>query len=169
MGLFSSTRLDSMEDLLVDQMQDLYDAEQRLVKALPQMADAAHDSSLKAAFTQHLHQTQNHVKRLEQAFSLMGRTAESQTCDAMKGLIEEGDEVISASGDNDVKDAALIAAAQRVEHYEMAGYGCVRTYARTLGDEQGAKLLQQTLDEEGMTDKKLTSLAETVINLEAVR
>jgi len=165
MGLFSSSlALKSFDDLFLEQMEDLYDAEQRLVKALPKMASAAHNSALKSAFQTHLHETQNHVSRLEQAFKLLGKSAKSKTCEAMKGLITEGDEVVNASGDPNVKDAALIAAAQRVEHYEMAGYGSGRTFAQQLGKYDVAKLLQQTLDEEGATDKKLTTLAEQSIN-----
>ncbi len=167
MGLFSSTRLDSMEDLLVEQMQDLYDAEQRLVKALPKMASAAHNSSLKSAFQEHLKQTQNHVSRLERAFGMLGRKAESKTCQAMKGLVEEGDEVAGMSGDDDVLDAAIIAAAQRVEHYEMAAYGSARTFAQRVGRNDVAGLLQETLREEEATDKKLTQLAESSVNARA--
>src|SRR5437868_13742763 len=130
MGLFTSTHFDSFEDLFVDQLQDLYDAEQRLVKALPKMMDAAHNPSLKAAIRQHFQETQNHVSRLERVFQSIGRSAQTKTCEAMKGLVSEGDEAISATGNPDVKDAALIAAAQRVEHYEMAGYGTARTFAQ---------------------------------------
>src|SRR4051812_8664848 len=114
MGLFSSSlTLNSLDDLVVEQLEDLYDAEQRITKALPKMAGAAHSSALKSAFQQHLRETENHGSRLEQAFQMMGKTARSKTCEAMKGLITEGDEVVNASGDPDVKDAALIAAAQR--------------------------------------------------------
>jgi len=165
MGLFSSSAaLNSFDDLFVEQLQDLYDAEQRLTKALPKMAAAAHNPALKSAFEEHLRQTENHVSRLEQIFKSMGKTVQSKTCEAMKGLVEEGSEVISGSGDPNVKDAALIAAAQRVEHYEIAGYGTVRTFAQRLGKSDAARLLQQTLDEEAETDKKLTGLAEKSIN-----
>jgi ferritin-like metal-binding protein YciE len=167
MGLFSSENLDSFETLFKEQLQDLYDAEQRLVKVLPKMADAAHNNNLRIAFQQHLRETQEQVKRLERVFQLMGWQAESKTCQAMKGLIEEGQEVIDAKGDPAVKDAALIAAAQRVEHYEIAGYGTVRTFAQRLGKQEAANLLQQTLDEEAATDKKLTQLAEQGINQQA--
>jgi len=168
MGLFSSSpRLDSLECLFVDQLQDLYDAEQRLVKALPKMATAAHNAELKAAFQQHYQQTQNHVKRLESVFGTLGKKAEAKTCAAMKGLITEGDEMINASGDEDVRDAALIAAAQRVEHYEIAGYGTARTFAQRLGHVQAAGLLQQTLDEEKQTDEILNQIAERSINVKA--
>jgi ferritin-like metal-binding protein YciE len=167
MGLFSSTSLNSFDDLFVEQLEDLYDAEQRLTKALPQMAAAAHNPSLKAAFQEHYRQTEGHVTRLQQVFQMLGKRAKSKTCEAMKGLVEEGQEAISASGNPDVKDAALIAAAQRVEHYEIAGYGTVRTFAQRLGRQDAARLLQQTLDEEGATDKKLTILAEQAINPKA--
>jgi ferritin-like metal-binding protein YciE len=131
------------------------------------MAAAAHNPALKAAFEQHLRQTENQVARLEQVFKSIGKTAQSKTCEAMKGLVEEGSEVINGSGDPDVKDAALIAAAQRVEHYEIAGYGTVRTFAQRLGRSEAARLLQQTLDEEAETDRKLTGLAEKAINPKA--
>jgi len=168
MGLFSSSlKLNSFDDLFVEQLEDLYDAEQQLVKALPKMADAAHNSELKSAFQQHLRETENQVARLEQAFKILGKSARAKTCEAMKGLITEGDEVVTANGDPNVKDAALIAAAQRVEHYEIAGYGSARTFAQRLGRQDVARLLQQTLDEEGATDKKLTTLAEQSINPKA--
>jgi ferritin-like metal-binding protein YciE len=169
MGLFTNVNFDSFDTLFIDQLQDLYDAEQRLTKALPKMAEAAHNQSLKSAFQQHLRETQNHVNRLEQVFRSMGRNPESKTCQAMKGLIEEGQEVISATGDADVKDAGLIAAAQRVEHYEIAGYGTARTFAQRLGKQDAARLLQQTLDEEGAADKKLTQIAEQSVNMQAAR
>jgi ferritin-like metal-binding protein YciE len=167
MGLFTNTHFDSFEELLVEQLQDLYDAEQRLVDALPKMADAAHNQSLKAAFQQHLRETENQVHRLERVFQSLGRDAERKTCDAMKGLISEGSEMISAEGDPDIKDAALIAAAQRVEHYEIAAYGTARTFAQRLGKNQAAQLLRDTLDEEAATDRKLTQLAESTINVQA--
>jgi ferritin-like metal-binding protein YciE len=121
MGLFTSKQLDSFETLFVDQLQDLYDAEQRLVKALPLMEKAAQSAELKAAFRQHLKETEGQVSRLERVFKEVGQSAKPKTCQAMKGLVEEGQEVIDAGGDADVKDAALIAAAQRVEHYEISG------------------------------------------------
>ena len=167
MGLFTNMHLDSMECLFIEQLQDLYDAEQRLVKALPLMAEAAHNQNLKSAIQQHLRETQNHVRRLEQVFQIMGRNAETKACEAMKGLVKEGQEVIDAEGDPDVKDAALIAAAQRVEHYEIAGYGTARTFAQQLGRDNAAQLLQETLDEEGAADKKLTQIAESRVNQRA--
>ncbi len=160
-------KLNNLQDLLVEQLQDLYDAEQQLTKALPKMAQAATSSQLQTAFNDHLAQTEGHVRRLEQAFEQLGEKAERKTCKAMQGLIAEGDEVIKEKGDPQVKDAALIAAAQRVEHYEMAGYGSVRTFAQTLGLFEVASLLQQTLDEEGAADKKLTKIAESSVNKQA--
>jgi ferritin-like metal-binding protein YciE len=165
MGLFSSKTLD-FECLFVDQLEDLYDAEQRLTQALPKMAEAAHSGSLKAAFEQHLRETQNHVA-LEKVFQMLGKQPRRHTCAAMKGLIDEGQEVLSAAGDESVIDAALIAAAQRVEHYEISGYGTVRTFAQRLGHSQAATLLQETLDEEAATDKKLTALAAQQVNQQA--
>lgn len=169
MGLFTSTEFNSLEDLFCDQIQDLYDAEQRLTKALPKMAGAAESPQLQKAFEQHLRETENQINRLERVFALLNKDVESKTCEAMKGLIAEGDEVIQAKGDPDVKDAALIAAAQRVEHYEMAGYGTARTFAQRLGLQEAAQLLQETLNEEGATDHKLTELAEQAINVKAAR
>lgn len=159
--------MQSLQDLLVDQLKDLYNAEGQLVKALPKMAKAATHPQLKQAFLTHLEQTKGHVERLEQVFKSLDEPVKGKTCKAMKGLIEEGKEMMEEDAEPEVMDAGLIAAAQRVEHYEMAGYGCVRTYAALLGKKQAAKLLQQTLDEEGKTDKLLTDLAERVINLEA--
>lgn len=165
MGLFTSTKkFESMEDLLLDHLKDLYDAEQRLTKALPKLAEAAHSLSLKSAFRDHLKETEGQIQRLKQAFQLLDKSPEAETCEAMKGLIEEGEQAINAEGNTDVKDAALIAAAQRVEHYEMAGYGSARTFAQRIGKGDIAVLLQQTLDEEKAADKKLSSLAEGDIN-----
>src|SRR5690348_18377449 len=132
MGLFSSHEYRSLQDLLISQMEDLYDAEKRLTDALPKMAEASSSPQLRNAFTSHLQQTKDHVARLDLAFRHLGHTAGHETCQAMKGLISEGEQVISAKGDSAVKDAALIAAAQRVEHYEMAGYGSARTFAQRL-------------------------------------
>src|SRR6056297_1128254 len=169
MGLFTSTEFTSLEDLLVDQLQDLYDAESRLVEALPKMAGAASDTQLKSAFQEHLSETKGHVNRLEQAFKMLGADGKRKSCEAMKGLVKEGEEVIEAKGDAAIKDAALIAAAQRVEHYEMAGYGSARNFAQRCGRQDVATLLQQTLDEEGNADKTLTQIAESSINAEASR
>ncbi|MGV3484172.1 MAG: ferritin-like domain-containing protein [Planctomycetaceae bacterium] len=167
MGLFSSTEFTSLDDLLVDQLRDLYDAETRLVTALPKMVEAAASPDLKTAFRNHLAETKQHVTRLEQAFEMLNADVKAETCDAMKGLLKEGDKVIAGSGDAHVRDAALIAAAQRVEHYEMAGYGSARNFAQQVGREDVAALLQQTLDEEGNADKKLTQIADSSVNVRA--
>jgi len=160
-------KLKSLQDLMVEQLSDLYDAEKQLTKALPKMAQTASSQQLKAAFQEHLQQTENHVKRLEQVFQQLGQKPKSMTCKAMAGLVAEGDEMIKQNAEPEVKDAGLIAAGNRVEHYEIAGYGTVRTYAQILGNREVANILQQTLDEEGAADKKLTALAESTINLEA--
>ncbi len=167
MGMFFNVHLESLEDLLLLHLQDLYDAEQRLCEAIPEMADAAASPALEEAFLSHLEQTKRHVSRLEQSFVDLGKPAGRTTCDAMKGLIKEGGEIVSATGDPDVKDAALIAAAQRVEHYEIAGYGSARTFAQRLGHTTVARLLQTTLDEEKETDQRLTQLAEERVNVRA--
>ncbi len=159
--------LNSLQDLLVAQLQDLYDAENQLVEALPKMAKTAASKQLKTAFESHLEETKNHVQRLDQAFKLLGKTAKGKTCQAMKGLVKEGSEMISEWGSDEVRDAGLIAAAQRVEHYEMAGYGCVRTWARQLGKDDVARLLDQTLNEEKACDQKLNSIAESMVNQKA--
>lgn len=160
-------KLTNLEDLFVDELKDLYSAENQILKALPKMVKAASHPELQQAFQQHLEQTREHVARLEKIFDKLDASPRGKKCKAMEGLIEEGKEIMDEDAEPSVLDAALIGAAQRVEHYEIAGYGCVRTYARLLGDEQSANLLQQTLDEEGETDKKLTQLAESVINVHA--
>ena len=167
MPLFTSLELNSFQDLFVNQIEDLYDAENRLTRALPKMADAANSPQLRKAFQDHLTETQGHVSRLEQIFREMNIEPKRDTCEAMKGLIAEGDETVKATGDPAVKDAALIAAAQRVEHYEMSGYGTARAFARRLGLSQAASLLQQTLQEEKAADEKLNSIAESSVNMEA--
>jgi ferritin-like metal-binding protein YciE len=159
--------LDSLHDLYVDELKDLYSAENQLLKALPKLAKKASAPELKAAFEEHLEVTRKQVERLETIFGELDVSPKGKKCKAMEGLVAEGQEVLDEDGEPSVIDAALIACAQRVEHYEMAGYGCVRTFANLLGYEDAAKLLQETLDEEGEADKKLTELAETVINVEA--
>ncbi len=163
-------KLDSLHALYIEELRDLYNAEKQITKALPKMAKAASSPKLKAAFEEHLEQTKGHVERLETIFKALGKPPTGKTCAAMKGLVEEGSELIEQKekANSAVLDAGLIAAAQRVEHYEMAGYGSVRTFAQLLGEDEAVTLLQQTLDEEGETDKKLTSLAESVINPKAV-
>jgi ferritin-like metal-binding protein YciE len=161
-------KMQSLEDLFVDQLKDLMSAENQIIKALPKMAKTASTPELQTAFEEHLEQTREHVARLEKIFQRLGVSGKGKKCKGMEGLIEEGKELLNADGDENVLDAGLIAAAQRVEHYEIASYGCARTYARLLGDEEAAELLQETLDEEGETDKKLTELAEGVVNTRAV-
>lgn len=165
-------QLNSLHDLFIDQLRDLYDAESQIVAALPKMSSAASSSELRQAFQHHLEQSREHLRRLEDVFDDLGQSPMGEHCPAMEGLIQEGEKIIMASGDTSVKDAALIAAAQRVEHYEMAGYGAVRTYAKELGYKDAENLLQKTLNEEGEADKLLTKLAEggflkTGINQEA--
>jgi ferritin-like metal-binding protein YciE len=152
-------QLQSLDDVLVSQLGDLLDAEKQLVQALPKMASAASDEKLQKAFTEHLSETRDHVSRLEEIFGQLGKQPPSVTCKAMHGLVAEGEEVISAQGDPAAKDAALIAAAQRVEHYEIAGYGTVKTLADQLGLGDAKDLLDQTLDEESQADTLLTKIA----------
>ena len=161
------SKLASMDDLLVHELQDIYHAENQILKALPKMAAAATHPDLKDAFEEHLQQTEGQVRRLEQAFKLLGVPAKGKKCEGMAGLLEEGRKVMEADAEPAVMDAALIAAAQKVEHYEIASYGCVCTYAELLGYDQVHELLGQNLDEEETTDQKLTALAESVINQEA--
>ena len=159
--------LESLRELFVHELQDLYDAEQQLVKALPKMAKAANSSELKAGFELHLTETQTQVKRLEQVGQQLGIKLSSNTCEAMEGLIEEGEEVIGEGYESDVLDAGLIASAQKVEHYEIATYGTLCALAKQLGKPDVASILHQTLDEEKRTDEKLTKLAERGINRKA--
>jgi ferritin-like metal-binding protein YciE len=160
-------RLETLKDLYIAELKDLYSAEKQIVKALPKMIKATKHPELKAAFKTHLHQTAEHVTRIEQICKELGATPRGKKCVGMEGLLEEGSQLIGEEPDDDVLDAGLISAAQHVEHYEMAGYGTVRTYARQLGFDEQAKILQQTLNEEGQTDHLLTALAEAGINLEA--
>lgn len=159
--------LETLKDLYIGEIKDLYSAEKQLVKALPKMAKAANDKNLQQAFRAHLKETAQHAARLEQICQELGVSPRGKKCVGMEGLIEEGNELIKEEPDPAVLDAGLIAKAQHVEHYEIAGYGTVRTYARQLGFETQAELLQQTLDEEGRTDHLLTELAESGINVEA--
>jgi ferritin-like metal-binding protein YciE len=167
MPLFTTNEFNSFKDLFVEQIKDLYDAESRLVEAIPKMADAANSSQLKQALQSHLGETQGHVSRLEQVFREIHVEPERQTCDAMKGLVSEGEAMVKAKGSPDVKDAAIIAAAQRVEHYEISAYGTARTFARRLGLQKAPTLLQQTLDEEKAADEKLNQIAESSVNRQA--
>jgi ferritin-like metal-binding protein YciE len=153
---------ESLKKLLIEELQDLYHAEKQLVKALPKMAKAAQSDDLKAGITDHLEETKGHVERLERAFALLDEKPKAKVCPAMKGLIEEGAEALEEKDASAVRDAQIIGSAQRIEHYEMAAYGTVRSLAETLGEDEVAELLQTTLDEEGEADKKLTGLAADV-------
>src|SRR5215207_9586639 len=159
--------MNSLRELYIEELRDLYSAENQILKALPRMIRAASDRQLQRAFTQHEKQTQRQVKRLDRIFRALGEKPTGKKCKGMEGLLEEGSELIKERPEPEVLDAGLIAAAQRVEHYEIAGYGTVRTYAQQLGHDEQATLLQETLDEEGQTDKLLTELAVSSINVEA--
>lgn len=156
----------TLNDVYLDNLKDLYNAEGQLVAALPKLAKAAHAEELRSAFQEHLEETRGHIERLDRIFQELGKNPKGKKCKGMEGLIDEGKEVISGDA-SPARDAALIAAVQRVEHYEIAGYGCARTFAQILGDNSAAKLLQEILDEEAAADEKLTSLAESVVNAEA--
>ena len=160
--LFIMPSVNSLKELLVEQIKDLYSAETQLIKALPKMAKAASDADLKAGFEEHLEQTKTHAQRIEQIMEQLDESPKGKKCKAMEGLLEEGKEVLEMDGDPALIDSALIAAAQKVEHYEMAGYGSARTFAERLGEDQIAEILQTTLDEEGDTDKRLTQIAEEI-------
>jgi len=160
-------KLESLKDLYLEQLKDLYSAETQLVEALPKMAEAASARDLRQGFNEHLRQTQEHVRRLERIFQDLGDSPKGHTCEGMKGLVKEGEEMIKMRGEPAVIDAGLIAAAQRVEHYEIATYGSARTFADQLGEKAAAKLLQQTLEEEAAANEKLTSIAENGVNREA--
>jgi ferritin-like metal-binding protein YciE len=160
-------KLKSLDDLLVHELQDIYNAEGQILKALPKMIKAASNPELQSAFEEHLEQTEGQVERLNQVFKLLGVPAKGKRCEGMAGLIEEGKRVMEEDAGPAVLDAALIASAQKVEHYEIATYGCVCTYAEMLGYEQVHDLLGQNLDEEEAADEKLSTLAENVINVEA--
>jgi ferritin-like metal-binding protein YciE len=162
-------QLETLKDLYIHELKDLYSAEEQLVKALPKMAKAARNKELAAGFQEHLEQTKVHAQRLEQILSSHKQTSRGPKCKAMEGIVAEGAEMIEEEADEEVKDAGLISAAQRVEHYEMAGYGTARTYAELLTDKEGANLLQMTLEEERATDQKLTKLAKSAINLAAAK
>jgi ferritin-like metal-binding protein YciE len=159
--------LENLRDLYVHELKDLYSAEKQIIQALPKMARAATNRQLSAAFRQHLEQTRKQAKRLEDILGSHDESTRGPKCQGMEGVIKEGDEMIGEDAEPEVRDAGLIAAAQRIEHYEMAGYGCARTYAELLGDKKGARMLDMTLREEEATDLKLTKLAKSVINLRA--
>jgi ferritin-like metal-binding protein YciE len=156
--------LDSLHSLFLDELKDVYHAEKQLVRALPRLAKAATDPELKQAFTKHLKETEGQVQRLERVFREVGQAPRAKKCEGMAGLVEEGKNILEEDGDPAVIDAALIAAAQRVEHYEIAAYGCLRTYAQLLGLSTAERLLQENLNEEEAADEKLNALAEGGIN-----
>ena len=160
-------KLNSLRDLYITELKDLYDCESRIQKALPKMAEACSSQELRSAFEHHLEQTRRHSERLEQIFQSLDESPKGQKCKGVIGIIDEGEDIMDEDAPPAVRDAALIGAAQRVEHYEIAAYGTCRTYARRLGYQDHARLLNDTIQEEGDTDKKLTSLAESYINEEA--
>jgi ferritin-like metal-binding protein YciE len=160
-------KLESIENLFLHEVKDLLSAEKQLVKALPKMAKGASSQALKEGIEDHLEQTKGHVERLERVFKLLDKSPRAEHCKGMEGLIEEGSDLLEEDGEPHVKDAALIAAAQRVEHYEISGYGTARTLAELLGLGEAVDLLQQTLDEEKETDEKLTELAMSEVNVQA--
>lgn len=165
MSLFSM-KLENLQNLFVEQLRDLYDGEQQITKALPKLIEKASNESLKDALQEHLDVTREQIRRLDQIFGMLGEDASGETCKGMKGVIAEGDDVVGDAKEASVRDASIIASAQRVEHYEIAGYGTVRTYARLLGRQDIANLLEQTLQEEKEADKTLTGIADSV-NIEA--
>ncbi|MBA3570263.1 MAG: ferritin-like domain-containing protein [Pyrinomonadaceae bacterium] len=160
-------KIDSLNTLLGEELKDIYSAEKQLLKALPKMAKNASSDELRTALEEHLEVTRGQVQRLEEVFQSLGKPAKAKTCKAMQGLIEEATDVMEEDAEDAVMDAGIIAAAQKVEHYEMASYGTVRTWARLCGEDEAAQLLQETLDEEGEADKRLTELAESFVNPEA--
>jgi len=165
--IFPSMELQTLKDLYIKELKDLYSAETQLITALPKMVKAASNEDLAAGFKAHLEQTKEHAVRLETILKSHDETTKGPKCHGMEGMLDEGAEMIKEEADEEVKDAGLISAGQQVEHYEMAGYGTVVAYAKLIGDEEGAELLQQTLDEEAETDEKLTKLAELLINITA--
>ena len=160
-------KLDTLKELYIHELKDLYSAEKQIIAALPKMVKAATNARLAAGFKQHLEETKEHAVRLEKILTSHNQTTRGPKCKGMEGVLKEGAEMIEGKADNEVRDAGLVAAAQRVEHYEIAGYGCAQTYGALLGDKEGAILLKKTLAEEALTDKKLTRLATSVINVAA--
>jgi ferritin-like metal-binding protein YciE len=159
-------KINSLRQLYIEQLRDLYDAENQLVKALPKMAENSNSDELREGFEEHLEQTRGHVERLEQIFEGLGEKPKGEKCKGMEGLVKEGSEILDEDMEEETKDAAIIGAAQKVEHYDISGYGTARTYANLLGEREAAELLEQTLEEEKETDAKLTELAED-INVQA--
>jgi ferritin-like metal-binding protein YciE len=161
-------KLESLRELFLLELRDIYDAEKQVLGALPKMQEAATAPDLKSGFSHHLRQTEEQVNRLERIFELLGEPAKRESCEGMKGLLKEGNDTVKLRGDDATRDAALIAAAQKVEHYEIAAYGTLCTWGELLGETQAVNLLKQTLNEEKTTDEKLTRLAESHINVEAL-
>jgi ferritin-like metal-binding protein YciE len=162
-----ASKMSTLEDLYTDLLKDLYSAEKQLVKALPKLAKNAQSPDLQKAFQEHLKQTEGHVERIERIFTELGGSPRGKKCVGMEGLVEEGNELLQEDAEPDVLDAGLIAAAQKVEHYEIASYGTARTWAQRLGYDRAARLLQETLEEESMANEKLTKIAESHVNMEA--
>jgi ferritin-like metal-binding protein YciE len=158
----------TVEQLFIEELKDLLSAETQITKTLPKLIEAAESAELKSAFEHHLKETEGHVERLQEAFKILGKSPKSKTCDGMKGILSEGSEALHETAAGDIRDVALIAAAQRVEHYEMAAYGTVRTYAEDLGQPEIAQLLEETLKEEKAADKKLSEISRKV-NARALR
>lgn len=163
------SKIESLEDLCIDQLKDLCDVEDQIIEKLPKMIEAAKADDLKSALREHLEVTKTQRERLNRVFKIFGQESSSSTCKGIRGILDEGNELEGRLEGDAVTDAGLIAAAQRVEHYEMAAYGCARTFAKTLGRDEAAQLLQQSLDEEGEADKKLTQIAESHRNVEALQ
>lgn len=162
-------QLETLHDLYLTELRDLYSAENQIVKALPKVIEKTTNPELRQALESHLEETRGHVARLEEVFQMHGEEAKKQKCKGMQGVLDEGEEMLGYDAPPEVRDAAIISACQRVEHYEMAAYGSVRTYAEQMGHERAAALLQQTLDEEKEADEKLTDIAESRVNIEATR
>jgi ferritin-like metal-binding protein YciE len=161
-------KLRSLEDLFIEQLKDIYYAERHILKALPKMAKKASNTELADAFEEHLQETETHIDRLERVFEIIDRKPQAKKCEAMDGLIKEGKELMKEDAGASVIDAGMIVAAQKVEHYEIAAYGSLRTFAEKLGYEEAADILQETLDEESAADEKLTEIAESSVNEEAL-
>jgi ferritin-like metal-binding protein YciE len=162
-------QIDNLEKLFIDMLKDTYNAEKQIVRALPRMAKAATNDELREAFTTHLRQTEKQVERLEKVFKEVGKPAQGKRCAGMEGLLEEGKELLEEDVDEEVLDAGMIGAAQKVEHYEIAAYGTLKTYAQLLGHDQAVGLLEETLKEEKEADRILTQIAERTINVEAMQ
>ncbi len=161
--------MSNLQDLMVDNLKDLYSAETQMLKAMPRVAKKIQNEQLRSAFEMHMKETEEHIERLEQIFEQLGEKPTGKKCKGMEGLLEENKELLSEDAEQDVLEAGLIVGAQKVEHYEIAGYGSAVTFAKLLGNDQAARLLAQSLDEEERTDKKLTAIAESTINIQAAQ